>query len=58
MIEISSMMDFISDVWILILLYDSTDTAWFSFTLFTMICPYYTVYASIMTFKIQDQNTN
>lgn len=51
-IEIASMMDFISDVVILLQLVNSTDTSWFSFTLFTMVCPYYTVYASLMTFKI------
>lgn len=52
-IEISSMADFISDLVILKALCNSPDTAWFSFSLFTMLCPYYTVYTSLMTFHIQ-----
>ena len=47
-------MDFFSDIFVLYQLSQSTDTAWFSFTLFTMVCPYYTVYSSLMTFKIND----
>lgn len=53
-IEISSALDFFSDMWVLYQLSKSTDTAWFTITLFTMICPYYTVYSSLMTFKIND----
>ena len=53
-IEISSVMDFLSDIYVLNELRNSTDTAWFSFSLFTMLCPYYTVYSSLMTFKIND----
>lgn len=54
LIELSSLADFASDVVILVALANSPDTAWFSFALFTMICPYYTVYTSLMTFQIQD----
>lgn len=50
LIEVSSMLDLISDLWILYALANSPDTAWFSFALFTMVCPYYTVYTSLMNF--------
>lgn len=53
LIEVSSFFDFISDFVILKALAGSTDTAWFSFALFTMICPYYTVYTSLTNFQIQ-----
>lgn len=49
-IESSSLADFFSDYVILQALAMSVDTMWFSFTLFTMLCPYYTVYTSLMTF--------
>ena len=48
-IEVSSFLDFFSDLYILVKLGQSTDTAWFSFMLFTMLCPYYTVYTSLIT---------
>lgn len=53
-IELSSVLDYFSDWYILIQLSKSTDTSWFSFMLLTMILPYYTVYSSLMTFKIVD----
>ena len=49
-IEVSSFFDFISDGVILKALCMSPDTAWFSFALFTMLCPYYTVYTSLTNF--------
>ena len=58
LLEISSILDFFFDVLILIQLGKSTDTAWFTFTLFTMVCPYYTVYTSLMTYQIRKLNTN
>jgi hypothetical protein len=53
-IEISSALDFVSDTMILLSLSKSADTMWFSFTLWTMLCPYYTVYTSLMTFLIKE----
>ena len=52
MIEVSSFVDFASDFWILQALAKSVDTMWFTFALFTVLCPYYTVYTSLMTFQI------
>jgi len=53
-IEISSLLDFISDVNILYHLYISSHTAWLTVTLFTILCPYFTTYTSIINFKIAD----
>ena len=52
-IEVSSFLDLISDFVILRDLASSTDTAWFTFSLFTMLCPYYTVYTSLINYQIQ-----
>lgn len=49
-IEVSSFFDFFSDMVILVALGNSTDTSWFAFALFTMICPYYTIYTSLTNF--------
>lgn len=49
-IEVSSFLDFISDLVILRQLAHSTDTAWLTFSLFTMLCPYYTVYTSLINY--------
>jgi hypothetical protein len=54
LIEISSTADFISDCAVVAQLAQGTDTAWFSFSLFTMLAPYLTLYSSLMTFKIID----
>ena len=51
-IEESSFFDFISDFMIIIALGRSTDTAWFSFSLFTVLAPYYTVYTSLINNQI------
>jgi len=51
-LEISSLGDFISDSVILYALYKSGHTFWFSLTFFTMVCPYYTSYTTIMSFQI------
>ena len=47
-IEISSCFDFFSDLLIILALANSTDTAWFSFSLFTVLAPYYTIYSSLI----------
>ena len=47
-IELSSCFDFFSDLMIIIALGNSTDTAWFSFSLFTVLAPYYTIYSSLI----------
>lgn len=47
------MIDFISDCVILYYLALSPHSAWFSFSLFTMICPYYEVYTSLMNLQIR-----
>lgn len=52
LIEVSSFLDFISDFYILKSLASSTDIAWFTFALFTMICPYYTIYTSLINHQI------
>ncbi len=54
LIELFSILDFFSDLYIMKKLSESTDTAWFSFSLLTIICPYYSVYSSFMTFKLND----
>lgn len=53
LIEISSAIDFISDCVILYYLSITPHSAWFSFSLFTMICPYYAVYTSLMNLQIR-----
>ena len=47
-IEVSSCFDFFSDLVIIIALGNSSDTAWFSFSLFTVLAPYYTIYSSLI----------
>ena len=54
LIEFSFVCDYSSDMFILYSLSQSTDTAWLTFMLLTMLLPYYTVYSSLMTFKIVD----
>ena len=54
LIELSSVFDYFSDLYILYWLSQSVDTSWFTFMLLTMMLPYYTVYSSLMTFKIVD----
>ena len=53
-IEISSFLDFVSDLMIVITLGSSNDTSWFAFTLFTIICPYYSVYTSLINKQIEN----
>lgn len=53
-IEISSLLDLISDVNILYYLYNSSHTAWLTMTLFAILCPIFTTYTSLMNFKIAD----
>lgn len=55
MIEVSSFFDFGSDAVILYHLARGRDSAWFTFAIFTILCPYYTVYTSLMTFQLQRQ---
>ena len=52
LIEISSFCDFFSDIYILKQLSESVDTSWFTFMLFTMLCPYYTVYTSLISYRL------
>lgn len=52
-IEESSFFDFFSDLIIIRALGNSTDTAWFSFSLFTVLAPYYTVYTSLINNQIE-----
>ena len=51
-IDISSILDLVSDLIILIAFVYSGDTAWLFVSLFTMLCPYYAVYTSLMNFQI------
>lgn len=53
LIDISSMLDLISDIMVLVVFYYSNDTAWLFIMLFTMLCPYYAVYTSLMNFLIE-----
>ena len=53
-IESASICDFFSDLIVVQQLAQTTHTGWFTFSLFTMLAPYLTVYSSIMTFKIVD----
>lgn len=50
LIEISSFFDFISDGTILMILGRSQHSMWFSLTIITMACPYYTCYTSLMVY--------
>lgn len=52
LIEFSSIVDYVTDVIILYYLARSKHTMWFTFSLFTMLSPYYTVYASALTFQM------
>ena len=51
-IEESSFFDFFSDFLIIVALANSEHTAWFSFSLFTVLAPYYTVYTSLINNQI------
>ena len=56
-IEESSFFDFFSDLIIIRGLGQSTDTAWFSFSLFTVLAPYYTVYTSLINIQIENHRS-
>jgi hypothetical protein len=47
-IEVTSALDFYSDIVVVGELGNSTDTAWFTFSLFTILAPYYTIYSSLI----------
>lgn len=51
-IDISSILDLLSDLIIMVSFVYSGDTAWLFVSLFTMLCPYYAVYTSLMNFQI------
>jgi len=53
-IEIASLFDLISDSFILFHLYYSSHTMWLTITIFTISCPYFTCYTSLMTFHIAE----
>ena len=53
-IEMASLLDLVSDIMILYCLYLSSHTMWLTVTLFTISCPYYTCYTSLMNFHIAD----
>lgn len=53
-IELASVCDFVSDCYVVYQLSQTTHTGWFTFSFFTMLAPYLTVYSSVMTFKIVD----
>jgi hypothetical protein len=52
LIEIASLCDLVSDCVILTALYHSTHTMWLTITVFTISCPYFTCYTSLMTWHI------
>lgn len=49
-IELISFSDFLTDGLILFELGESKSTLMFSISLFTMLCPYYTAYTTLMNF--------
>ena len=54
-------MDIYSDTIIVGELAQTTDTAWLTFSLFTIIAPYYTIYTSLINYQIRlirDQHEN
>ena len=53
LIELSSFGDFFSDLLIIYSLSQTTHTAWLTFSLFTMLAPYYTVYTSLLNYQIE-----
>ena len=53
-IEIASFLDLISDGLILYALYCSIHTMWLTITVFTISCPYFTCYTSLMNFHIAE----
>ena len=61
-IEVSSFFDFVSDMFIVWALSNSTHTSWFTISIFTVLAPYYTIYTSLINHNIksirlkQDQN--
>jgi len=60
-IEWSAALDFYSDIVVVSELAQSTDTAWLTFSLFTIIAPYYTIYTSLINYQIrlmQEQHSN
>lgn len=55
LIDVSSIFDLISDIIILRQLILNNHTSWLTLSIFTMLCPYFAVYTSLMNFLI-DQN--
>lgn len=53
LIEVFAMLDFVLDYYILFSLAHTVHIWWFSLSLIFMICPYYTVYTSMMNFQIK-----
>lgn len=52
-IELSSFLDFYSDLLVIWALSQSTDTAWFTISIFTVLAPFYTIYTSLINYNIK-----
>lgn len=53
LIDVSAIFDLISDIVILYELVEFNHTSWLTFSIFTMLCPYFAVYTSLMNFQIE-----
>lgn len=53
MIEVSSFLDLCTDLFIVWALAKSTDSVWFTISIFTILAPYYTIYGSLINNNIK-----